>query len=411
MTSTPPSPSGARATDESRRARPAVTGEKHRLPVTVVCVYNKPDVLQHCLVRSIQADVARAPETELIAVDNTTGQFPSAGAALNHGAMQARNDYIVFVHQDVYIHSLPALEEAAAVLADGEFGMLGAIGIRADGSLAGQIRDRVVISGGVTALPDDVDSLDEVLFMVPRGLLMVEPLSEAPALSWHAYAVEYGLRVRLGGRRVGAAYMPATHNSLTVNLDKLDVAHAAVAGMYPAMLPVRTTCGTIGARPRRKLPDLVEAQRWRYRWIRESIAIWPARRAAPGVPAVLADIRLDIDELLTRLGAPLTVVNLGSDEDPFVELTGDPLTLDRLDHAISAVSVRSQDAVRTVSALSGPVLMTNIPAKSVRTIVSSLKGRELRLGYQEDAGLWLAVGAAAQVVLPAWKSRRAQPWA
>ena len=44
------------------------------------------------------------------------GRFGSAGAALNDGARRARNGVVVFVHQDVYLHSLVALEEAAAAL-------------------------------------------------------------------------------------------------------------------------------------------------------------------------------------------------------------------------------------------------------------------------------------------------------
>ena len=50
---------------------------------------------------------------DYVPVSNCDGVFASAGAALNHGAAQCRHDYIVFAHQDVYLHSLAALEEAA----------------------------------------------------------------------------------------------------------------------------------------------------------------------------------------------------------------------------------------------------------------------------------------------------------
>ena len=65
------------------------------------------------------------------------------------------------------------------------------------------MRDRVVMIGE-QAYATDVDSVDEVLFMIERKRALAEPLSEDPDLAWHAYAVEYGARVRdrrpAGGR-------------------------------------------------------------------------------------------------------------------------------------------------------------------------------------------------------------------
>ena len=99
--------------------------------------------------------------------------------------------------------------------------------------------------------PVDVDSVDELLFMVPRPLVLRHPLTESPDMAWHAYGVEYGLRVRRLGLRVGVTDIPLTHNSRTANLARLDVAHAAVAARYPELLPVRTTCGVVARRPAR----------------------------------------------------------------------------------------------------------------------------------------------------------------
>ncbi len=71
----------------------------------------------------------------------------------------------------------------------------------------------------------EVDSLDEVLFMMRRDQILRHPLSEEADLSWHAYAVEYGARLRSMGYRVAVANIPLTHNSLTINLDRLAEAH------------------------------------------------------------------------------------------------------------------------------------------------------------------------------------------
>ena len=51
---------------------------------------------------------------EFLPVDNVDGRYRSAGAALNHGASMARNDVVVFVHQDVFLHSLAAVIRAAS---------------------------------------------------------------------------------------------------------------------------------------------------------------------------------------------------------------------------------------------------------------------------------------------------------
>ena len=172
-------------------------------PVAVICVFNNSTVLQECLTSSVQAGTLEAPQTEFIPVDNTTGQFSSAGAALNHGASLARNDVLVFVHQDVYLHSLVAVEEAAAALMDNDsIGLLGATGVTNQGRLLGKIRDRIILSGERRRGLPDVDSVDEVLFMARRKQILGEPLSEDSDLSWHAYAVEYGVRMRAMGLRV-----------------------------------------------------------------------------------------------------------------------------------------------------------------------------------------------------------------
>ncbi len=201
------------------------------VPLSIICVFNDPNVRSRCLDRSIEEHLHEAP-VEYLPIDNVDGSFATAGAALNHGASLARHDTLVFVHQDVYLHSLRALEAAARVLAeDDRIGLLGAIGVDASGRLVGRIRDRVVLLGETAREPTDVDSLDELLIMAPRRLVQTEPLSECPELGWHAYAVEYGLRARSLGQRVCVLDIPLTHNSLTANVERLDVALSRRCGV------------------------------------------------------------------------------------------------------------------------------------------------------------------------------------
>ena len=49
------------------------------------------------------------------------------------------------------------------------------------------------------------------------------------------------------GLRVIAADLPLTHNSMTTNLSRLAEAHAHVAALHPAVVPLHTSCGVVRA--------------------------------------------------------------------------------------------------------------------------------------------------------------------
>jgi Glycosyltransferase like family len=382
--------------------------------VSIVTVFNDPDVRRACLDRSIETHRAEAPAVEYLPIDNVAGTFASAGAALNHGASMASHDYVVFVHQDVYLHSLVALEEAAGMLADDEgIALLGAIGPTAEGRFFGRIRDRVFLLGDAAAVPAPVDCVDEVLFVVPRRVLEREPLPEVAELAWHAYAVEYGLRARAHGLRVCAVDIPLTHNSLTVNLDRLEVAYAAVAAAHPARMPVYTPQGLVGGPKRtRERITLLSAQRWRYRWLRESRDAHAGRRAAAGSPCVLADVRLDVDELLARLPPsrePLLVVSV-EQQAGFADERPGPLALTRNGRSIRLTSRSPGDvAAATAAAGDSPVLITNLGLDDVRRLAPRLPAERRIVGFRTSLGYWMLIGVPLAAVPAGWRSPQATP--
>ena len=142
--------------------------------------------------------------------------------------------------------------------------------------------------------------------MTSRSTLKAEPLTELPELAWHAYGVEYGLRMRALGKRVVATNLAVTHNSLTINLARLDAAHTRVGAAYPQALPVRTTCGTISSPTTGSdRSTFLRAHRWRYPWLKESLLAHRGRRAARGGRFLLSDIRRDIDDALAGRPEPL----------------------------------------------------------------------------------------------------------
>lgn len=384
-----------------------------RTPVSLVCVFNDPDVRAACLDRSIAAGLAEAPETEFLPVDNTGGRYRSAGAALNAGARQARNDVVAFVHQDVYLHSLVALERAAARLrADPRVGLVGAVGITPSGAVAGVVRDRVVMIGRPAAGSTDVDSVDEVLFLVEREQVLREPLSEDPDLAWHAYAVEYGARVRSRGLRVVADDLVLTHNSMTTNLDRLAEAHHRVAALYPRLLPMRTTCGVIrDQRPAGPLRTAFRRRTGVATWWRESRSAARLARAA-GVPVpevVLGDVRLEIDEALDLVGASgLDVVNLGAPAADGAAWAVDGITRRGREVSATMLSPSRLTADRLDPRDGRALLVTGLDERTLASL--AVPGRPHLLGLARDTGTWLLRHPRAPLARALWTRRRNAPF-
>ncbi|WP_404435860.1 glycosyltransferase [Microbacterium aerolatum] len=383
-------------------------GERRRVPVSIVCVYNDGDVLGSCLRRSIDAQADTAPQTELLAVDNRENRFTTAGAALNHGVREARNDVVVFVHQDVVLHSLVALEEAAVeLLAAPGIGIMGAVGIDADDRIIGRIRDRIVQIGEPAPRPRDVETLDEVLLMTARQQALDEPISEDPLLAWHAYGVEYALRMRRAGRRAVARDIPLTHNSLSTNLAKLDLAHRHVADAYPELVPIHTTCGTV-----RKDDATTTAQQGlrRFRsariWWGESHVARGVHRISPESEKVFADIRMLIDDAL-EIGGKRALRVLDLDPEATADHAEDLVRFDRpfaiaaadVDAAREAIASREDDEL---------IFLAGLTDES-QSVLSPFGGQPHVLGNSHSTGRWALIGATADELRSLWPSRRNRP--
>lgn len=393
------------------------SGQPRQCPVSIICVFNNPAVLRECLISSVRAGTPEAPHTEFIPVDNTAGQFSSAGAALNHGASLARNDVLVFVHQDVYLHSLPAVEAvAAALLDDDSIGLLGAIGVTKRGQLLGRIRDRIILSGERRAGFPDVDSVDEVLFMASREQILRQPLSEDHDLSWHAYAVEYGVRMRAMGLRVAVADIPLTHNSLTVNLDRLAEAHFRIAEEYPGHMPVVTTCGTVRPASQVRSHPLISlalrTQKWSYRWLRESLVAHRLRKRAK-TATVLGDIRRDIDEICSAAGLTSALVISGLPDGQDRMRVDGPLELNRRGVRFSFVTADESSIAAMARSHSErqSIALTNISLDTVADIAAAMSGRPLMAGFHDNTGAWLLTGPAVAAAKLFYRARRSTPFA
>jgi len=387
-----------------------VSGREGERGLSVVCVFNDPEVRQECLDRSL-SDYRGEVAVDYVPVDNTRHTFPTAGAALGAGVARARHEVVVLVHQDVYLHDVDRLGELAeTLLADRSWGVLGANGVTAGGRSTGLVRDRVQLIGDAAPTPVEVDSLDEVLFMVRRELLLEHPLTQDADLAWHAYAVELGLRYADLGLKVGAVDAAITHNSLTINLARLDVAHRRVAELYPGRGVIRTTCGAVGASepPWRRSP-VVRRHGWRLRWLKLSRRAWGLRRGIR-LPVVISDIRHEVDLLTWSVDTPLELVNLDRGGS-FARAAGRRVVLTRL---------RKPVAMRAVRDLAGlSAVLDDVPADSDLLLeglseaevaaVAQAHPRRTWLAGVSDGELWLLGGGVATELPGTWGTPRAVP--
>ena len=93
-----------------------------------------------------------------------------------------------------------------------------------------------------TPLPADVDTVDEMLLVVPRAT----PLRFEPALGWHLYGADLALQARAAGLRAVVLDVPCYHNSLRAGLDiSYWESEAILASKWVDEGEIVTTCSTI----------------------------------------------------------------------------------------------------------------------------------------------------------------------
>lgn len=379
--------------------------------ISIICVYNDAAVRQDCLDRSLDRYIRgqdSSPGIEYIPVENIQGTHKSAGAALNCGALAARNDVLVFVHQDVFLHSIEAVIRAAQEMERDNFGLLGAIGIRGDGRIVGLVRDRTILFGNPVAEPTDVDSVDELLFMVPRRLIMHAPITESPDMAWHAYAVEYGLRIRKLGLRVGVAHIPVTHNSLNNNRTGLDAAHARVAAQYRDMLPMRTMFGVLVQRNvNGSYRPWFASQTSRCQRIAAVLSAARKVHRCTNVPLIYADTRLEIDEIISRApGWRLYIFNNTSNKSFWDD--GGFLELERLGKSIffAAGELIELPQILDSCPKGAWLLVTNMTAQDIEKAAAGFVQQDGFIGFHPGIGFWLLIGAGLSELPANLRQRR-----
>ncbi len=210
---------------------------------SVVCVYNNEEGFNNYLLKSLGGQTAKF---ELIKIDNRRGVFKSASKGLNYGGEKAKGRYILFVHQDVVFHSKFWLEDVEKMLGNiPSLGIAGCSGKMDNGEKRGFIKDRHHLWGEPFSKPEEVQTLDEAVLIIPK--VVFDRLKFDEKLEgWHAYGVDYCLMVRERGLKAYAIPAFIYHYSPGLNYSGLLRAHKKVWVKHRKNFPcIFTTCARL----------------------------------------------------------------------------------------------------------------------------------------------------------------------
>ncbi len=210
---------------------------------SVVCVYNNEKSLNNCLLKSLKEQSAKF---ELIKLDNRRGAFKAASKALNYGGEKAKGKYILFVHQDVVFYSKFWLEDVEKMLENmPSLGVAGCSGKMDNGKRRGFMKDRCQLWGEPFSKPEEVQTLDEGVLIVPK-VVFGELRFDEKLEGWHAYGVDYCLMVKEKGLKAYAIPAFIYHYSPSLNYGGLLQSHKKVWIKHRKNFPcIFTTCGKL----------------------------------------------------------------------------------------------------------------------------------------------------------------------
>ena len=229
---------------------------KQDMRVSVICVYNKTNVFENLLKKSLKRQFLQA---ELIAVDNTKRRYSSAAKALNYGASVATGNVLVFVHQDVSFETPDALAEIVRIFCSnsGEGDIGGIVGAAFDENgnkciVAGSKVNFLGEPEGEKGFADDfryAETIDELLIIMTAETYKLHPFDNKTCRGWHYYAVEQCLNARKNKKKVLAINAGIKHLSTGVFDDKFYWAEYRVARKYKSMDRIIGTCCDFKPRP------------------------------------------------------------------------------------------------------------------------------------------------------------------
>ena len=186
--------------------------------ISVVCVYSSEEILKDVLLRSLDTQTVKF---ELITLDNRDNRYTSAAEALNYGGGKAKGEYIMFVHQDLWLGSHSLLEDVEDILKS--LPHLGVAGVAGMSEKGRSWEERVKFSVSAfdeacyeeidrVAKPEEVQTLDECLLIVPGPVFSKLQFDEKVFDGWDCYGADYCLSVKQLGFKVYVIPASCSHS-------------------------------------------------------------------------------------------------------------------------------------------------------------------------------------------------------
>ena len=226
--------------------------------ISIVSVYDNEKVLNDYLLRGLNKQTV---DFELIKIDNTKGIFKSAADGLNYGGKKAKGEYIIFIHQDVYLMSADWLKKAVSFLNKiPNLGIAGIAGMRPskvngisgfgecvlENRIGYAYQDFKGEQGLATedfAQPVKVRTLDEQLLIIPKDIFKKIKFDEKVCAGWHLYGVDYSLSVKKSGLIPYVLPLPVCHRSGGELNGEYFVSLKKIFNKHQEQKIIYTTCG------------------------------------------------------------------------------------------------------------------------------------------------------------------------
>lgn len=172
--------------------------------LSIICASNNNEILDKCLRESLKKQTYK--NFELIVIDTKENKYIGAADALMSGVKKAKGDIIIFAHHDIILENEYEFENIVNQIEKiKDFGILGIAGASyKKGILVGNITNgdpKIPISNKEINEAQDVQTLDEVLFVIKKDILEQYPLN-LENKTWHLYAVEYSLLMKEKNKKV-----------------------------------------------------------------------------------------------------------------------------------------------------------------------------------------------------------------
>lgn len=212
---------------------------------TIVCCYNKTEMFDDML-KSIKT---QSEDVEVIAIDNSYGQFKSCSSAFNSVIDQVHTKYVIYSHQDIIYNSIDSLSHILDYFEQiGTYDIVGVVGRKSSNNKEriGNIKQGYGCERAVRGRVKNIekcDTVDECFFGGYTECFRQYPFSEKLCDGWHMYAVERCLAAMERGNSTYVVDADLTHLSGGKTDHAYNVTFYRISKRYKSIIKyLATTC-------------------------------------------------------------------------------------------------------------------------------------------------------------------------